>query len=166
MLGGTPVLAGCTAPLSIDSTRDVYNPTGRATIRPLDTPLISHGIDSNSDRYLYARMFHPGDSLSVTDEPDAEWYSEAVSSLATGQFAILTNLRTAASAPAHFWPIETGWQDGQLQIKLERETKSLTESCKEVVGVALTIFNVDGEPPEGAEVIVPGGATISVGTTR
>src|SRR6056297_1252501 len=113
-LGGTTALAGCNTSLSFREPRDAFNQTGRAMIRRLDRPFIQHGMDSSSDQYFYARLFTPGDSLPVTDEPDAQWYSDAVGELATDQFALLTNLRTAASAPAYFWPTDTKWENEQL----------------------------------------------------
>lgn len=76
-----------------------------ATIRSLDNPIIQHGLTADSEQYLYAEMFYPGDTHSVTDEPDAERYSEAIDDIPKDKFAILTNLRTTSSVrPAHFWP--------------------------------------------------------------
>lgn len=121
------------------------------------------GLTSDSEQYLYARMFQPGDVLAVTDRPDAERFSEAIDDLSEGGFAILSKLRTAAAAPAYFWASSTDWESGRLEITLERQTSSYDEAGDEVVGVALTRFDYDGEPPTGADVIFPGGATISVG---
>lgn len=161
LAGGVTVLAGCTTSAE-DAPREVYNPTGRSTVRPLDEPLIQHGLTSESDQYFYARSFQPGDALPVTDDSDAEWLSETVDDLSGDQFAVFTNLRTAARAPAYFWPANTEWTDGRLHVELERQTISAEIETAEAVGVALTTFDCDGDPPDDAAVVFPGGATLSL----
>ena len=156
-------MAGCTDNTFSNETRDVYNPTGMATIRPLDEPILQHGMSTGTEQYLYAGMFHPGDTLAVTDSPDADRFSEAIDDLSEGEFALFTNLRTAASAPAYFWPTSSDWENGRLKIKLERRTSSYDGSGEEVVGMALTIFDHRGDRPTGADVIFPSGATIPIG---
>ncbi|MFC7044381.1 hypothetical protein ACFQH6_02225 [Halobacteriaceae archaeon GCM10025711] len=163
LVGGTVMVSGCASnPFSTSST-EVYNPTGMATIRPIDTPIIQHGLTTDSEQYLYARMFQPGETLAVTDQPDAENYAEAIDELSGGEFAVFTNIRTAAAAPAYFWPADTEWRDGRLEITLERQTASYDGTGDEVVGVALTRFNYEGDTPPGADILFPSGATISVG---
>lgn len=120
-------------------------------------------MSTDSDQYLYARMFHPGDTLSVIDNPDAAQYSEAIEDLTEDEFALFTNLRTAASVPAYFWPTIAEWEDGRLEIEMERQTSSYEGAGEETVGVALTKFEYQGDRPNGADVIFPGGATFSVG---
>jgi hypothetical protein len=167
-LGAAAGLAGCSADLNGGPTsselRDVYNPTGRASARPIDDPLIRGGITASSEQYLYARMFHPGDSLAVTGE-SASWLSEGVDELSEGQFALLTCLRTAATAPAHWWPKRTEYADGRFRIGLERQSFVSAETdAAEAVGVALTTFEYDGERPDSADVVYPSGATVRVGS--
>jgi hypothetical protein len=165
-LGAVAGLSGC----SSDPTggpepaelRDVYNPTGRAVARPIDDPLMRGGLTSSSEQYLCARMFSPGDSVAVTDE-SASWLSEAVESLSDGEFALLTCLRTAAAAPAHWWPSETEFVEGGLRIVLERQPfVSAAVDAVEAVGVALTTFEYDGERPDAADVLFPSGAVVRV----
>lgn len=163
LAGGTVMLAGCASdPFSTNSTT-VSNPTGMATVRPLDEPIIQHGLTTGSGQYLYARMFQPGDTPSVTDQPNAEQYAEAVDDISEGEFAIFTNIRTAAAVPAYFWPAETEWRSGRLKITLERQTGSYDGAGDEVVGVALTRFHYEGDMPTDADIIFPSGAIISVG---
>lgn len=109
-------------------------------------------------------MFQPGDTLSVTDQKDAERYSEAIDTVSEDEFAILTNLRTAAAEPAYFWPADTEWRDKSLNIILERQTGSYDSTADEVVGVALTTFSFEGESPTGADIVFPSGTKISVGS--
>jgi len=162
-VGGTVALTGCSTTAFSTERSDVYNPTGMATVRPLDEPIQQHGMSTDSDQYLYARMFQPGDTLAVTDNPDAAQYSEAIEDLAGEEFALFTNLRTAATVPAHFWPTNAEWEDGRLEIELERQTSTYDGAGEEAVGVALTKFEYDGDRPNGADVVFPGGATVSVG---
>lgn len=167
LASGTAVIAGCSADENQSPTRrEVFNPTGQATIRPLDEPLIRQGLTADSNQYLYARLFEPGDSLPVTDRPDTSALAEAVDDLTDQQFAVLTSLRTAGAAPAHFWPAATEWTDGRLRIELERQTISTEPETAEVVGVALTVFDVTGEVPSGADIVFPSGATMTVGSGR
>lgn len=162
--GSTALLAGCNANAnSSRSTPDVFNPSGPATARPLEAPYVRHGLTADAEQYLYARLFHPGDSLPVTDDPDASDFAEAVDDLAETEFAVLTNVRVAGAAPAFFWPTATKWRDGRLRIVLERRSLDAAVDVDEVVGVALTTFEVDGEVPDGATLVLPSGATISVG---
>jgi len=163
LVGGTVALTGCSSTAFSTKMGDVYNPTGMATIRPLAEPIQQHGMSTDSDQYLYARMFHPGDTLAVTDNLDAAQYSEAIEDLAEEEFALFTNLRTAATVPAYFWPTNAEWEDGRLEIELERQTSSYDGTGEEAVGVALTKFEYQGDRPDGAVVIFPGGATFSVG---
>lgn len=163
IVGGTVALTGCSSTAFSTETGDVYNPTGMATIRPLDEPIMQQGMSTNSDQYLYARMLHSGDELIVTDNPDATQYSEAIDDLSEDEFALFTNLRTAAAVPAYFWPTNAEWEDGRLKIELERQTSSYDGTGEEAVGVALTRFNFEGDRPTGADVIIPGGVTLSVG---
>ena len=166
LVGGSIALSGCTSNPFSDGTPRIYNPTGMATIRSLDEPIIQHGLTADSEQYLYAEMFHSGDTLSVTDQPDAEQYSEAIDGISGDEFAILTNLRTTSVRPAYFWPANTEWRDGRLKIILERQTGSYDGTADEVVGVALTIFNFEGESPAGADIVFPSGATLSVGSKK
>lgn len=161
--GSTAVVAGCAAPSNSTDTAEVYNPTGMATIRPLDEPIMQHGLKTGSGQYLYGRLFQPEETLPVTQQPDAERYSQAVEDVSEGEFAVFTNLRAAAGAPAYVWPADTEWSDGRLEITLERQTLSYDGTGDEVVGVALTTFQYDGTTPTGADLIFPSGATISVG---
>lgn len=164
--GSATLLAGCNADaLSSRTPPDVYNPTGQATVRPLEEPFLRHGLTAETERYLHARLFHPGDSLAVTDDPDAADFAEAVEDLAENEFAILTNVRVAGAAPAYLWPTPTGtrWRDGRLVIDLERQSLDADTDADEVVGIAITIFEVDGDLPDGADLVLPGGATLSVG---
>lgn len=164
--GSTALLAGCNVnALSSRPTPDVYNPTGQATVRPLEEPFVRHGFTADAEQYLYARLYHPGDSLAVTDDPDAADFAEAVEDLAENEFAILTNLRVAGAAPAYLWPTPTGtrWRDGRLVIDLERQSLDADTDADEVVGIAITSFEVDGELPDGADLVLPSGAILSVG---
>lgn len=163
LAGGTIVLAGCSTTAFSTTMGDVDNPTGRATIRPLDEPILQHGLSMDSDRYLDARLFHPGETLPVADNPDATQYSEAIEDLSEDEFTLFTNLRTAASVPAYFWPTTAQWEDGRLTITLERQPSSYDGAGEEVVGVALTRFEYEGARPAAADVIFPGGATLPVG---
>lgn len=163
LAGGAVVLAGCSTTAFSTTMGDVYNPRGMATIRPLDEPILQHGMSMDSDQYLYARVFHPGDTLPVADNPDASQYSEAIQDLSEDEFALFTNLRTAAAVPAYFWPTTAQWEDGRLTITLERQSSSYDGAGEEAVGVALTRFEYDGDRPAAADVIFPGGATRSVG---
>lgn len=162
MAGGMVLVSGCTSAFTEPTSKEVYNPTGQAKMRPIDEPIIQHGITSESEQYLYARLFVPGDSLAVTDAPGALDFSKAIDELTENQFAILTNLRTAAAAPAYFWPAGTHLKDGQLRIEMERQPKSPLDTGVEAVGVALTFFDIDGEPPDGANIVFPSGATFAV----
>jgi hypothetical protein len=167
LAGGTAVVAGCSTDQSQTPTRrEVFNPTGRAIIRPLDAPLVRQGLTDESGQYMYARLFEPGDSLPVTDGADASALAATVDDLTDQQFALLTSLRTAGAAPAHFWPTTAEWVDGQLRIELERQTISTDPEAAEVVGVALTGYDVTGEVPGGADVVFPGGAVMQVGVER
>lgn len=165
LAGGTALSAGCNASLfGANASREVYNPSGHAAIRPLDEPYVRQGLTSDSEQYLYARLFRPGDSPPVTETQDAAEFSDAVDDLSGDQFAVLTNLRTAAAAPAYLWPTGTDWSDGRLRIELERRAKTPVDAGAEAVGVALTVFDVDGEPPAGADIVFPSGAISAVGT--
>jgi hypothetical protein len=177
LIGSTVFLSGCFAdaptgdsgetpsPDSSASPGEVFNPTGQATIRPLDEPLIQHGLTAESEQYLYGRLFSPGDTVPVTENGDATWLAERVEELSSDQFAVLTNLRTAGAVPAHFWPTPTGatWSDDGLQIQLERQTISTTTGTDEAVGVALTVYQYTGKQPTDVSLIVPSGATLSIG---
>lgn len=163
LAGGTVALTGCSSTAFSTETGEVYNQSGMATIRPLDEPILQHGMSTDTDQYLYARVFHPGDTLPVTDNPDAAQYAEAVEDLSEDEFALFTNLRTAAAVPAHFWPTSAEWEDGRLGIELERRSSSYDGAGQEAVGVALTRFEYRGDRPAGADVRFPGGATFSVG---
>ena len=180
-LAGAAALSGCgagpatTGDGTVDSedraateasgptVRDVFNPTGRAVARPLGDPLVRGGLTSDTDQYLHARLFRPGDSVAVTD--DGSWLAESVDALTDGEFALLTNLRTAAAAPAYWWPERTGYDAGTLRIEVARQSSvSVDAAGAEAVGVALTTFEYDGRAPEGADVVFPSGATIRVGS--
>lgn len=125
LAGGTALSAGCNASLfGANASREVYNPSGHAAIRPLDEPYVRQGLTSDSEQYLYARLFRPGDSPPVTETQDAAEFSDAVDDLSGDRFAVLTNLRTAAAAPAYLWPTGTDWSDGRLRIELERRAKT------------------------------------------
>lgn len=178
LVGSTALLSGCSADVptgnsedtpstdpSTSSPREVFNPTGRATIRPLDEPLIQHGLTADSEQYLYGRLFSPGDTVPVTDRADTTWLAERVDELSSDQFAVLTNLRTAGAAPAHFWPTPTGatWDDEGLQIQLERQTISTTAETNEAVGVALTVYQYTGEQLSDVSLVFPSGATLPIG---
>lgn len=144
------------------AVRDVYNPTGRAVARPLDRPLVRAGLTAETDQYLHARLFRPGDSIAVAREAGS-WLADSVTALSSGQFALLTNLRTAAAAPAYWWPKSTGYEGGTLRIELERQTSvSVDADAAEAVGVALTVFEYDGEEPGDVDVRFPSGASIRV----
>lgn len=144
------------------AVRDVYNPTGRAVARPLGRPLVRSGLAAETDQYLFARLFRPGDSVAVAREEGA-WLADAVASLSEEQFSLLTNLRTAAAAPAYWWPKSTEYEAGTLRIELERQTSVSVETDEpEAVGVALTAFEYDGEGPGDVTVVFPSGASIRV----
>lgn len=165
LASGTGVVAGCTGRLFRANTPpDVSNPSGQAVIRPLDTPYIRAGISSEAEHYFDAWLFRAGDFFPATDAAAAGDFADTVAALSTAQFAVLTNLRTAAAAPAYLWPTETTWRGGRLQLTLTRQPRGPIEAPAEAVGVTITVFDVDGEPPGGAELILPSGATFTVGT--
>jgi hypothetical protein len=142
------------------TVRDVYNPTGRAVARPLDRPLVRSGLTAETDQYLFARLFRPGDSVAVARE-EGSWLADSVASLSTGEFALLTNLRTATAAPAYWWPKSAEYEGSALRIELERQTSVSVETDEaEAVGVALTVFEYDGEEPGDVAVVLPSGASI------
>lgn len=163
LAGGTVLLAGCADSSSSSDPVEVYNPTGTATVRSFDEPIMQHGLTTGSGQYLYARVFHPGETLPVTDHPDADRFAEGVAELSTDEFAVFTNLRTTPAAPAYFWPADAEWGDERVEITLEREAGSYDGSGDEAVGVALTSYDYDGETPTDVDIIFPSGATISVG---
>lgn len=181
LVGGTAILSGCTtdAPTgdsgdsppgdsstasTSNSFREIYNPTGRATIRPIDEPLIQHGLTAESEQYLHGGLFYPGDSVPVTDSRDATWLAETVAALSSDQFAVLTNLRTGGATPAHFWPTATGatWGDGGLHIQLERQTITTNVESDEAVGVALTVYEYRGKRPTDVRLAFPSGTSLSI----
>jgi hypothetical protein len=183
LVGSTALLSGCIADAptgnsedthsedsgtssTSSSLREVFNPTGQATIRPLDEPLIQRGLTAESEQYLYGGLFYPGDAVPVTDSADATWLAETVDELSSDQLAVLTNLRTAGASPAHFWPSPTGaaWGDEGVQIHFERQTITSTVETDEAVGVALTVYQYTGEQPTDVSLIFPSGATLSIGT--
>lgn len=161
LAGGAALLAGCSTDASPPK---VYNPTGTAKTRPLDEPFARNGITSETEQYVYARLFRPGDEIAVVDDPDAQWLAEGVDALSEGQFALLTMLRTAGAAPAYLWPRPSGTvrEDDRVRIELERKTITTDGEADEVVGVALTTFEHDGDPPAEIDVVLPGGAVLSV----
>lgn len=166
LAGGTALVAGCSTSLFTGPTApSVYNPTGHAAVRPLEEPYLQPGLTTDSEQYLFARLYQTGDSPPVAQMPDATEFADVVATMADDQFALLTNLRTAAGVPAYLWPTETRWIDDRLQIDLTREAKAPLDSGVEAVGVALTVFEVDGEPPAGARIVFPSGATMAVGTS-
>jgi hypothetical protein len=183
LVGSTALLSGCIADAptgnsedtpsedsgtssTSTSFREVFNPTGQATIRALDDPLIQHGLTAESEQYLHGQLFYSGDAVPVTDSADATWIAETVDDLSSDQLAVLTNLRTAGAAPAHLWPTATGatWSDGGLHVQLERQTITTTVDRDEAVGVALTVYQYTGKRPTDVSLVFPSGATLSIGT--
>lgn len=161
--GSTLITAGClTGTSTSDTSGKAYNPRGQAVVRPLDEPYIQHGLTEDSEQYLYGRLFQSTESLAVTGREEAADFSDAVDDLAEDQFAILTTLRTAAAAPAYFWPTETDWNDELLRIDFQRQTLDPVDTGNEAVGVALTTFDYEGSLPDTVELTLPSGALLTV----
>lgn len=156
--GGAGIFAGCLTDSTTADPSDVYNPTGQAVIRPLEEPYIQHGLSEDSEQYLQGRLFQSADSLAITEREGASDFSEAIDELSDDQFAILTALRTSASAPAYFWPGETRWSNNVLRIELHRQRKDPIEAGGEVVGLAITTFDYEGAFPDTVELELPSGA--------
>jgi hypothetical protein len=157
----TAALAGCTGqqrPRSLAS--------GTAKARPIDEPFMRHGMTADSDQYVYARLYHEGDGVATVDGDRGDWLSRAVDDLGEQQLGILTNLRTGAGAPAYLWPDGTKSADGRLHVGLSREElgDSAAVEGEEAVGVAFAVYDFEGDPPQGLDVVLPSGATMSLGS--
>ena len=152
-------ISGCAA-----QRPEPIGPSGEAHARPLDEPFMQGGMTAETDRYVYARLYHPDDSLQSVEGEWGDWLSDAVDGLESGQFGLLTNLRTAAAAPAYLWPTEATFADGSLRITLGREEfADAGIETAEAVGVAFAIYGFEGDPPQSADIVLPSGATLSLG---
>lgn len=109
---------------------------------------------------MFAWTYAPGDTLAVTDADDAEGWADSVADLSDRQFALLTYLRVAGSAPAYLFPEREsrGSEDGHLELSLRRETIGDLVDSDEAVGVSLAVFEYEGGSPETVAVELPGGA--------
>jgi hypothetical protein len=138
---------------------------GRSTVRPLGDPLVRGGPSTDEAPYVYARTYAPGDTLAVTDAERAEGYADSVADLTDGQFALLTHLRVAGTAPAYLFPERSGSPDpdeGRLELSLWRETVGDPLDSDEAVGVSLAVFEYEGGAPESVVAELPGGATFEL----
>jgi len=159
--GSISVLAGCGGSRPPRVTLE----SGFGATRPIDEPVIRNGLTAESDQYEWLRLLHAGDTIPTVDSPEGKQLSGAIDDIETGEFGLLTNLRTAGDAPAFYWPDRTEIEEGRLRIELARDSLDTTVDADEAVGYAFARFDVeDGAVPEGGTVTLPSGATTTVGS--
>lgn len=159
--GTLSLLAGCggSGPPQVSIT------SGFAAARPIDEPVVRHGLTADADQYEWVRLLQAGDTLPTTDSPEGDQLSSAIADIESGQFGLLTNLRTAADVPAYYWPDDTQIADSRLQSRLTRESLGTTIDATEAVGYAFARFDVvNSGAPNGGTVSFPSGATTAVGS--
>jgi hypothetical protein len=161
--GSISLFAGCGG----SEPPQVTLESGFGATRPIDEPVIRHGLTADAEQYEWVRLLHADDTVPTTDTPQGRQLSRAVDDIGDGQFGLLTNLRAAGDAPAFYWPDRTEIVDGRLRIELVRESLDTTVDAAEAVGYAFARFRVlNGPVPEGGTVTFPSGATTTVGRTE
>ena len=158
--GSTSLLAGCGGSGPTRATLE----SGFGATRPIDDPVIQHGLTAEAEQYEWVRLLHADDNVPTTDTPEGRQLSGAIDDIGQGEFGLLTNLRTAGDAPAFYWPDRTDIVEGRLDSELAREPLDTTVDADEAVGYAFARFRVlNGPVPEGGTVTFPSGATTTVG---
>lgn len=159
--GSISLLAGCGG----SGPPRVTLESGFGATRPIDEPVIQHGMTAESGQYEWVRLLQAGDTIPTVDSPEGKQLSGAIDDIEDGQFGLLTNLRTAGAAPAFYWPDQTEIEDGRLRIELARNSLDTTVDAEEAIGYAFARFSVvNSDVPDGGTVVYPSGATTTVGS--